>query len=310
MAFLKHRLWRTNIFRCGYCDSAAYHASRMTGGEMRRKQIAGMNQNYRQYSYSYFLDSMNMAEYESVELWLGAPHVWVDSQGYYETKKIREQTQEAGLEIVSVTTPSGGAFQYQYAAQEKMHRERSIAYFQNGVRMTAELGARIMTVNSGWGYWNDAVETATARSVEILGEVCKTAEKEGILIALESLTKDESLIGYTIDQVQWLIKMVDSPVLKAMVDLDATWYSKESAELWFQRFGNDLVHFHFQDGDIETPSAGHYVWGEGDFCLDDEVDILNKHNYSGILTQEICGSDDPRQADVFNMQSLSKYLED
>lgn len=54
---------------------------------MNRKQIAGMNQNYRQYSYAYFLDSMRMAGYESVELWLGAPHIWVDSRRYEIAKK-------------------------------------------------------------------------------------------------------------------------------------------------------------------------------------------------------------------------------
>ncbi len=276
---------------------------------LRRKQIAGMNQNYRQFTYSYFLDSMRLAGYESVELWLGAPHVWVDSRGYHAAKQILEQTRQAGLNIVSVTTPSGGAFQYQYASQEKMHMERSIGYFINGVHMTAELGSRLMSVNSGWGYWNESEETASERTVEILGRVCREAEKEGITIAIESLTKDESLIGYRIEQIEDLMRRIDSPALKAMVDLDATWYSRESAQLWFDRFGKDLVHYHFQDGDITHPSAGHYVWGQGEFCLEDEVKILEDNNYSGILTQEICGSDDPRQADIQNMKMLSKYLE-
>ena len=203
---------------------------------MKRKQIAGMNQNYRQYSYRYFLESMQLAGYESVELWLGAPHIWVDSRGWNQAKTIARETCRAGLEIVSVTTPSGGAFQYQYGAQEPFHRKRSIAYFQNGVRMTAEVGAPLMTVNSGWGYWTDEEDQAFEKSAEILGAVCRTAEQEGITIALESLTKKESLIGYRIDQIQRLVKAVNSPVLKLMVDLDAVWYSGEPAQMWFDRF--------------------------------------------------------------------------
>ena len=275
---------------------------------MKRKQIAGMNQNYRQYSYRYFLESMQLAGYESVELWLGAPHVWVDSRGWNQAKTIARETCRAGLEIVSVTTPSGGAFQY--GAQEPFHRKRSIAYFQNGVRMTAEVGAPLMTVNSGWGYWTDEEDQAFEKSAEILGAVCRTAEQEGITIALESLTKKESLIGYRIDQIQRLVKAVNSPVLKLMVDLDAVWYSGEPAQMWFDRFGKDLVHCHFQDEDRTLPSDGHYVWGGGEFCLEREIGCLERNGYKGILTQEICNSPDPRADEIRNMQVLESFLED
>ncbi len=277
---------------------------------MRRRQIAGMNQNYRQYSYRYFLESMNLAGYQSVELWLGAPHVWVDSGGWNQAREIARETRRAGLEIVSVTTPSGGAFQYQYAAQEPFQRKRSIAYFQNGVHMTAELGAPVMTVNSGWGYWTDREEEAFAKSVEILGAVCRAAEEDGVTIALESLTKKESLIGCRIDQVERLVRTVGSPALKVMVDLDACWYSGETAQQWFDRFGEDLVHYHFQDGDRTRPSDGHYIWGSGEFCLEKEVMCLEQNGYAGILTQEICGSTDPRADEIRNMQVLEAFLED
>lgn len=277
---------------------------------MKRKQIAGMNQNYRQYSYQYFLESMQMAGYESVELWLGAPHVWVDSKGWNQAKTIAKETRRAGLEIVSVTTPSGGAFQYQYAAQESFHRKRSIEYFQNGVHMTAELAAPIMTVNSGWGYWTDEETDAFARSVEILGAVCRTAEQDGVTIALESLTQKESLIGYRIDQIEKLVSAINSPALKVMVDLDATWYSGETAQQWFDRFGENLIHYHFQDGDRMLPSDGHYIWGNGEFCLEEEIRCLERNGYSGILTQEICNSLDPRADEIRNMQVLEGFLED
>lgn len=277
---------------------------------MKRKQIAGMNQNYRQYSYRYFLESMQLAGYQSVELWLGAPHIWVDSRGWNHAGEIARETRRAGLEIVSVTTPSGGAFQYQYAAQEPFHRRRSIAYFQNGVHMTAELGASIMTVNSGWGYWNDCEEDAFEKSAEILGAVCRAAEQDGITIALESLTQKESLIGYRIGQIERLVKAVGSPALKLMVDLDASWCSGEPAQLWFDRFGKDLVHYHFQDGDLTQPSDGHYIWGSGEFGLEKEVMCLERNGYTGILTQEICASADPRADEIRNMQVLEAFLED
>lgn len=277
---------------------------------IKRKQIAGMNQNYRQYSYDYFLESQAMAGYQSVELWLGAPHFWVDSCSWSDCKTIRQKTNAVGLAIVAATTPSGGAFQYQYGAQESFHRERSIDYFSNGVRLTAELGAKIMTINSGWGYWNDKFDTAFARSAEIINAVAEVAQTEGVMLALESLTGDETRTGYTIDQIKSLVAVVDSPSLYLMVDIVATGYSKEKSQQWFDAFGEKVIHYHFQDGDVTNPSAEHYVWGDGEFKLEEEMKCLLHNDYRGYLTQEICGSSDPRKDDIRNMRVLSRFLED
>ena len=277
---------------------------------IKRTQIAGMNQNYRQYSYEYFLESQIAAGYKSVELWLGAPHFWLDTQSWSDTKEILRKTKAAGLNIVSATSPSGGAFQYQYAAQEPFHRKRSIDYFCNGVRAAAGLGAKIMTINSGWGYWNDKDDAALARSAEIIGAVAETAQSEGIMLALESLTGDESRIGFTIEQIKHLVELVNSPAVYLMVDISAIKYSGEESQQWFDAFGDRLIHFHFQDGDISPPSAGHYAWGDGEFRLEEEIECLIRNNYSGYLTQEICGSSDPRSDDIRNMRMLSKFLQD
>lgn len=251
-----------------------------------------------------------MAGYQSVELWLGAPHFWVDSRMWSDCKAIRQKTSAFGLDIVAATTPSGGAFQYQYAAQEPFHRKRSIGYFCNGVRITAELGAKIMTVNSGWGYWNDEFDNAFEYSVEIIGAVANAAQKEGVMLALESLTGDESRIGYTIGRVKSLFTAVDSPALYLMIDLGATGYSREKSQQWFDTFGEKLIHCHFQDGDVTRPSAGHYAWGDGEFKLEEEIECLARNDFSGYLTQEICGSRDPRKDDIRNMRVLSRFLED
>lgn len=269
-----------------------------------------MNQNYRQYSYDYFLESQVMSGYKSVELWLGAPHFWLDSRSWSDCKEILRKTNAAGLTIVAVTVPSGGAFQYQYASQEPFHRRRSIDYFSNGVRAAAELGAGIMTVNSGWGYWNDGFVTAFARSVEIISAVAKVAQTEGIKLALESLTGDETRTGDTIDRVKALVEAVDSSALNLMVDLAATGYSHEKSQQWFDVFKEKLIHYHFQDGDADNPSAGHYPWGDGGFKLEEEIECLIRNKYKGYLTQEICGSSDPRNDDIRNMRALSGFLED
>lgn len=275
---------------------------------LQRWQIAGMNQNYKKHTFDYFIESMQLAGFETVELWLGAPHFWLDSKKFLDCSNAKEKCRRAGLKIVSTTTPSGGAFQYQYAAQEPFHHRRSLEYFKNGVRFSAELGARIMTVNSGWGYWDDDYETAFRRSCDMLGEVAETAEKEGIVLALESLTPEESLVGYTVDQIERIIRTVNHPALKAMIDSGAIGYVRESPQQWFDTFGKDMIHYHFQDGDRRISTPGHYAWGKGEFPLEEEIACMERNDYHGYLTQEICGSADPRADDILTMKTLSRFF--
>ena len=51
---------------------------------LKKEQVTGMNQMYRFYSFEYFLQCMEEIGVESLELWMGAPHFWVDTIGYFQ----------------------------------------------------------------------------------------------------------------------------------------------------------------------------------------------------------------------------------
>ena len=57
--------------------------------KIRREQVAGMNIHYLNYSLDYFLDAQQRLGFKSLELWCGAPHVWLDLMRYYDAKAIR-----------------------------------------------------------------------------------------------------------------------------------------------------------------------------------------------------------------------------
>lgn len=126
----------------------------------------------------------------------------------------------------------------------------------------------------------------------------------------EAKIEDETHNGFSIDQIEQVFKAVNSQALRLMVDLSAIAYSGETSQKWFDRFGELLIHYHFQDGDLSVPSAGHYAWGNGEFPLEQEIECLIRNNYSGVLTQEICGSADPRNDDIRNMQVLSGFFDE
>jgi protein FrlC len=269
-----------------------------------------MNQHYKKFPFDYFLDAQLRVGFHNIELWLGAPHFWLDSSSYDDYKVVRKKVAQRGLKVVSVTCPSM-AYQYQYAYPEKEHFEKSARYFSNGIKVAAELGARIMTINSGWGYWNENDHDAFERSKEMISRLCNVAASEGVLLAMESLTPLESNIVFNIETAKKLFDAIDHPSLKIMVDTVATGFAKETIQQWFEVFAKDLIHMHFIDGDRRTDA--HYIWGDGEYSLEKELQCLADIHYTGYLVQEVVGDKylrDPILADLENMRSISRSVRD
>ena len=49
---------------------------------IKREQLVAMNQHYRNFSFDYFLDCQEKVGFSNIELWCGASHFWLDSEGY------------------------------------------------------------------------------------------------------------------------------------------------------------------------------------------------------------------------------------
>lgn len=274
------------------------------------KQVAAMNQHYRSWSFPYFLQQQQKQGIESLELWLGPPHFYLDRLRYEDCKHIRRMVEGYGITLVSVTS-SSFSWQFQYASPDKETYEKGKNYFTNGIKAAAELGAKIMTVNSGWGYDQEEESDQMARTVETLGELAETAKEQGIILALESLTSLESHIGDTLEKVKKIWETIAHKNLEIMVDTVAMGYQNETLEDWFHAFGEHLIHLHFIDMERNVRTDDHLVWGDGGFALDRMIETLKKYDYQGYLVQEIAADRykmDPAEADRRGIDRLRKYF--
>lgn len=267
-----------------------------------------MNQHYRNFSFEYFLECQQRAGFQSIELWCGPPHVWLDARGHDDGAAIKRKVAERGLSVVSLTVPSF-LWQYGYAAERGERAERSFAYFSKGIHLAAELGAGIVTVNSGWGKRDEAAGEAWKRSREMLSRLCDVAQCEGLVLALETLRSDESNLVNDLTSAKRMIGEVGHPALKAMVDTIAMGAAGEGLDEWFDAFGTELVHMHFLDGDPYV----HNVWGDGSYPLEAMLQTLNERGYEGFLVQEVADEryfENPAAADQRNMGVLGGFVED
>ena len=241
---------------------------------------------------------------------MGPPHFYLDRLRYEDCKRIRKIIKEYGITPVSVTS-SSFAWQFQYASPDRETYEKGKDYFKNGIKAAAELGAKIMTVNSGWGYTQETEKEQFLRTVETLGELAETAGEQGMILALESLTSLESHIGNNLEKVKKIWETVNHKNLEIMVDTVAMGYQNETLEDWFHAFGEHMVHMHFIDMDQDGWTDDHLVWGDGGFHLDRMIETLKKYSYQGYLVQEIAADRykmDPAEADRRGINKLRKYF--
>ena len=276
---------------------------------LRREQVAGMNIHYIMWSLDYFLDTQQRLGFKSLELWCAEPHVTLDHTGYFEAEVIAKKAADRGLKIRTLC-PENVVYPYQYAARKPLHAERSVSYFKHGIELAEVLGAERMSINSGWGDWDEDREEAWKRSREHLSILAEYAGEHNIMLTMESLRPEESNLVTTVADAKRMIDEVGSPYLEPMIDTTAMGVAGETLEDWFEAFGDDAFHeMHF----IDCDPYGHLVWGDGKHDLEAWIRTLNEHHFEGVLGQEITDGkyyDDPAAADERNMKAFEPFFID
>ncbi|WHY66445.1 TIM barrel protein [Neobacillus sp. SuZ13] len=275
-------------------------------GKIKRSQITGMNFHYLHFPLDYFLDAMVKYEFEKIELWGAAPHLYVEDLSLAEIHSIKKGIDQRELEVVCFT-PEQCMYPINLAAKETEIRERSIAYFKKSIDAALELEAPMVLVTAGWGYRNEDRHEALNRTQDSLAQLSSYAEKQGIILALEPLQKIESNLITTLPELKEMLGAVSSPHLKGMVDTIPLAVEGEELASYFEQLQDDFVHIHFIDG---NPS-GHLAWGDGSLPLEKYLKTLGDYNYNRALTLEFTSSQyliDPNEAVEKSLRSLAPYL--
>lgn len=248
--------------------------------QLKKEQYAAMNIHYRFYPLEYFLDAEQEIGVKSIELHGTSPHVMLRPDAMSDFKAIREEIEKRGMKCVAFT-PESALYQYALGMSKPFLVEKSYQYFCNAIKATRDLGAKIMCLCCAGGYEDQPKEEVFNMTVEALKKLAPVAEAEGITIAVETVTRDQSVIMHTIADLKKLLEAVGAPNVKACLDICAARCAGETIDDWFAAFGKDLVHIHFTDG----RPGGRLVWGQGTHPLDDYIDALNKNGYEGFLGQ-------------------------
>ncbi len=240
-----------------------------------------MNCPYIYYSIEYFLNSMKHFGISRIELFGAMPHFYIMDVDDTLILRVKNACAERGIRIVSFT-PAQGAYPVSISSDEEPVRRRSVIMAKRSLETAAKLDVPTMLISPGYGYQNTAFDMRWGICRESLLELAEYAEQVGVMLMIEPLTPGTSNIINTSKQSAKMVREVNSPYLKSIMDIGVMNYMNESVDSYFDNLGSNLVYIHFTDG-----PGMHVAIGDGMFPMDYYLERIIACGYQGTLSFEI-----------------------
>ena len=250
--------------------------------KLQWNQFGIMNMNYLFYTLDYFLDAARSMGVENVNLWTANPHVHLDDATDDEFRAIAEKLRARDLKCFCVC-PEQVVYPFNIAAEDALIRDRSIASMKRAIDLCEILGTDLLHVCPGWGFYDkpDGLKIAWDLARDAMIEIGRAAGDRGVTLALEPLQIVESNLVGDIPSAKRMLDEVDLPNMKLLVDTCHMAVKGENLDDYFDTFGKDIVHIHLNE-------SGQVPWSYGNLPLDTYVSQLEKHDFEGSITLEIC----------------------
>ena len=279
--------------------------------EISMRDVSVMGTSYVQYSFKYFLDSMQRLGIRGIDLWGAEPfYCRLDCPSSGEARRklssMRAQMEARG-QRVTIYTPETLGYPFEFASPDHALVARTVEYFRWAFEDAHTLGTDRVFVNSGCGLRDLPRGEAFSRCADTLRRIMDVAESEGIVVPLEQLQPYESNLVTTIGDVSEMIGTVGSPNLRVCVDLTAMEAQGESLEQYFDTFGDKVEWIHYSD-------SHHEVLGGGEFGrekLAGYIETLERHGFENGIDLEINDSiywEDPHSAHEETCRYLREEL--
>ena len=199
-------------------------------------------------------------------------------------KEWRQQLDKTSLNAIAVTI--NGPDDHAISADAGM-RAKTLERNKRALDCAAILGSGLLTgpFHSALGVFTGRASTAEEKkwAAEHLFQLSEHAASLHITLGLEYLNRFESYLVSCADELIDLIKAVDHPHCKLMLDTFHANIEEKSIEDAIKKMGDLLVHVQLSENDRGTLGKGHI-----DFPS--ILNALNEINYEGMLSIEAFGT--------------------
>jgi D-psicose/D-tagatose/L-ribulose 3-epimerase len=164
-------------------------------------------------------------------------------------------------------------------------RRRTVAVMQRLTELCAAMGGKVMVhgspkqraIENG-----DTGETALARARDCFAQVAETAAKVGVVYCIEPLGRFEAQLINTVEEAVELVKQIDHPALKTMIDCSAAGLNEaqsvsELIDRWMPT--GHIANIQLNDRNRRSP-------GQGEDRFAPVLAALKRNRYSGTVAIE------------------------
>lgn len=243
-------------------------------------QIAVMSIHYQFFPLTRFMDTAQRLGVSCLDLWAGYPHLLLDQGWAPAARGIRALAEQRGLRIICCT-PEQVRYPLNMASGDPKIRAATLTYLKRGVDAAKVLGAAMIQVVPGYGWYDQSRSAAWNALAASLEELCGYAGGQGVTVLLEPLQIIESNLVNDRFDARDILRDVNSEALKIVVDTTHMSLRGESLEEYFDLLGSDIGHIHLNESD-QMP------WGQGSLDLGHFLRVLARYDYDKMCTLEIC----------------------
>lgn len=251
--------------------------------------------------------------FKGVEIWGNRPHFFVPDMEKGEISSIRKFIDSLGLEL-SCFTPSrdNPRSPVNISSSNEKIRKESVAYLKECIHCAVDLETKTVCVVPGYYLYGESKREGLDQTVQSINELVECAEDNAVNLAIENVTKFESNIVVTLNDVLDILNRVKSHNLGVLMDVGHLHVTGESPIDYLKTIGKQILLIHIDDNDGK--SDAHLIPGEGTIGFEPLLIALKKNGYSGYMSFELSSKYilNPDEA-VFKskrtMEKLCKQLE-
>lgn len=219
--------------------------------------------------------------YDGIEIWGGRPHAYAPDMRPEDIQKIKDLSVKYNLPIVS--------FEPEMACllwRDQRWIDESMEYFRQCIDFCKAIGCPYMVMAALQCSYEYSTDEDWAQFIKYMKELAAYSESvDGVTMILETVTPWEGNILIRSDDTVRALKEIDSPKVKAMLDLAAPLTVGEPSSNYFEKLGKDLVHVHLVDckKDVED----HLILGDGELPVEEVLSMLDSYGYDGYCSVEL-----------------------
>jgi len=189
-----------------------------------------------------------------------------------DARKIRASQREVyrktvasfGLKIIGLHWLLAKTNGFHLTTDDRDTRQATAAYFEDLIRLCADLGGEIMVLGSPLQRNRGpelSLASAHKNSAELLSSLDTSLKTHGVRIALEPLGPEEGNFLNTADEARQLKKMIDSDQIGLHLDVKAMSAEPTPIVEIIRNHADWMIHFHANDPNRRGPGMGDVDFG-------------------------------------------------